>query len=388
MNELLTVIVPAYNVEKYIGQCLDSLVHQTLMKHKIIIVNDGSKDNTEAVCLKYRDDYPDMIKYIYQDNQGLGAARNTGMTKVDTPWVTFLDSDDWWHIRYVEIFTKWINDTDITPEIIFTLPLVYDNNTARINTWMDKYVYEKVFSISHDCHGLITNVTQNPRLYSLEVSACRKIYASNFLKETNFSFPIGLKWEDVPGHFELLHLANSVAAIPEIGFFYRMNQTGQITNGGEASRLDKIPIFKELLSVQEKYSFNHIERGYVIRQIVCFSRWGVDVTNNEYLHQLLKGLHGIFAGLSTKDISYYLNNISADRNYDEGFIKCLMSSRYDDLFDYRTRWDKICENKRYMLDNIEKKRNIICGGIQCIKEHGTVYTVKLLIKKISNRISE
>lgn len=59
MNELLTVIVPAYNVEKYIGQCLDSLVHQTLMKHKIIIVNDGSKDNTEAVCLKYRDDYPE-----------------------------------------------------------------------------------------------------------------------------------------------------------------------------------------------------------------------------------------------------------------------------------------------------------------------------------------
>lgn len=232
MNELLTVIVPAYNVEEYIGQCLDSLIHQTLMNHKIIIVNDGSKDNTESVCIKYRDVYPDIITYIYQENQGQGAARNKGMQYVTTPWVTFLDSDDWWNIRYVEVFSRWINESDVVPEIIFTLPWMYDDNSKRIVKWLDKDIYDDVFNVSNDCCGIVTNVRKNPKLYALEVSACRKIYDTCFLKNNKFSFPVGLKWEDVPGHFELLYLANTVAAIPKIGFFYRTNRTGQTTNGG------------------------------------------------------------------------------------------------------------------------------------------------------------
>lgn len=383
MNELLTVIVPAYNAEKYLEQCLDSLIHQTLMNHKIIIVNDGSKDHTESICLKYRDAYPDIVTYIYQDNQGQGAARNNAMSYIDTPWVTFLDSDDWWNMRYVEVFSKWLEESDIEPEIIFTLPWIYDTNSNRIREWMDKPTYDEVFCISDGRRGTATNVRKNPKLYALEVNPCRKIYASDFLKDNNFTFPVGLKWEDVPGHFELLHMANTIAAIPEIGFFYRTNENGQTTNGGGATRLDKIPIFKELLKIQYEYNFNQVERGYVVRQIVIFSKWGVDATNNEFLHKLLQGLHEIFSGMSTDDIKYYLDNISADRNYDEGFIICLMSSCYDRLFDYRTRQDVVCEYSRNMLENPDKRRRcIVYRGIQCIKDHGTRYTIKLFCKKL------
>lgn len=124
----------------------------------------------------------------------------------------------------------------------------------------------------------------------------------------------------------------------------------------------------------------------MVRLIVIFSRWGVEATNNEYLHKLLQGLHEIFAEMSTDDIKYYLENMSTDRSYDEGFIKCLMSSRYDELFEYRTRWNVVCENLRYMIDNPDKKRSIAGGGIQCIKDHGVIYTIRLFFKKILGRM--
>ena len=103
---LLTIIVPAYNVEAYIEECLNSLVNQTVRNHKIIIVNDGSTDKTEEKCLKYKEEYEELITYVYQDNKGLGGARNTGMQYVDTPYLTFLDSDDWFNSTD---FVKFVN---------------------------------------------------------------------------------------------------------------------------------------------------------------------------------------------------------------------------------------------------------------------------------------
>ena len=71
-NVLLSIVVPAYNVERYIEDCLSSLVNQTMQNHKIIIVNDGSTDDTEKICLKYAKKYPEIITYIFQENKGLG----------------------------------------------------------------------------------------------------------------------------------------------------------------------------------------------------------------------------------------------------------------------------------------------------------------------------
>ena len=77
-------------------QCLNSLWMQTVHNHKVIIVDDGSKDKyTSQICKSYAQKHPEMFTYIYQENKGLGAARNTGLKLVDTEYVGFLDSDDW-----------------------------------------------------------------------------------------------------------------------------------------------------------------------------------------------------------------------------------------------------------------------------------------------------
>ena len=93
-NKLLTVIIPIYNVENYLRQCLDSLVKQTNIQFNAILVNDGSVDTSGSIAKEYCEKYKDMFSYIEQENKGQGAARNLGLKNVHTPYVTFLDSDD------------------------------------------------------------------------------------------------------------------------------------------------------------------------------------------------------------------------------------------------------------------------------------------------------
>ena len=370
-NVLLTFIVPAYNVERYISECLDSLVNQTMYNHKVIIVNDGSTDKTEEICLNYQKRYPKIFRYICQENKGLGETRNVGMRLVDTPYLTFLDSDDWLSIKFVEKFSQMIAVVDELPDMVFTLPWVYDTVSRQIYQWKDKDLYDRIFDVIDGKSFVQRNCKNKPELLALEVSSCRKIYKKTFLEINKFSFPKGLKWEDVLGHFLLVHQANNCMALPEVGFIYRINQGGQITAGGGKARLDLIPIFKELLNVQDKYNFIEIERAYVLRLIVDFSIWSIEAINLEYITELLEGLHEIFQKLPEKDIDFYLKNVSPNQKRERGFITLLRGHTYLRLKDYLNREAEIKK----------ASTNLIRGGVQCVKDHGVVYTTFYAIKK-------
>lgn len=381
-NALLTIIVPAYNVENYIEECLNSLINQTEKNHKIIIVNDGSTDKTEEICLKYGDKYKDLITYIYQDNKGLGGARNTGVKHVDTPYLTFLDSDDWLNVKFVEKFTHLITVVDELPEMIFTLPWVYDTVTNRIIPWKDKELYDRIFDVKNGKSYVQTNVRKSPELYALEVSSCRKIYKVDFLKKNGFMFPEYLKWEDVPGHFFLLNKANTCMALPEVGFFYRINQGTQITSGGGKTRLDMIPIFEQLLKIQKENGFNEIERAYVLRLILDFSLWSIEATNTEYIDELLNEFHVFFKKLNKVDLGFYLNNVSANKEIEQGLVAALVSENYLQLKEYELRYSMMKKYARVFNGNTGN-RNIIKGGLKCIQEHGLKYTISWAAEKYS-----
>ena len=377
---LLTIIVPAYNVEAYIEECLNSLVNQTVRNHKIIIVNDGSTDKTEEKCLKYKEEYEELITYVYQDNKGLGGARNTGMQYVDTPYLTFLDSDDWLSIKFVEKFSKLMEWTDEKPEMVFTLPWVFDSVTNRILSWKDKEIYDSIFEVKENKSYVKTNVRKNPELYKLEVSSCRKIYKTEFLEDNKFFFPEKLKWEDVPGHFYLLNKANTCMALPEVGFFYRTNQGGQITSGGGKTRLDMVPIFEQLLKVQEENNFIEIERAYVLRLILDFSLWSVEATNVEYIVELLNKLHIFWKKIDKNDLQFYSDNLSQNKEVEKGFVASLMSENYLKLKEYDERYDVMRKYSR-VFNKDGEKRNIIKGGLKCVQEHGLKYTISWALEK-------
>ena len=101
MNELVSIIVPVYNVEKYIKKCVDSLITQTYSNLEIILVNDGSPDNSGKICDEYAQS-DSRIKVIHKANGGLSDARNTGIDIAEGQYIFFLDSDDWIDCQCIE----------------------------------------------------------------------------------------------------------------------------------------------------------------------------------------------------------------------------------------------------------------------------------------------
>ncbi|HCR4895454.1 TPA: glycosyltransferase family 2 protein, partial [Enterococcus faecium] len=106
-SDLISVIIPVYNVEKYVGSCLESVCNQTYKNLDIIIVDDGSKDSSNKICEDYalKDS---RIRIIHKNNAGLGLARNTGLEHVKGKYVAFIDSDDFVAANYIEAMLNGI----------------------------------------------------------------------------------------------------------------------------------------------------------------------------------------------------------------------------------------------------------------------------------------
>lgn len=95
MNELVSVIMPAYNMEKYIGDSIESVLNQNYINFELIIINDGSSDGTKEIIAKYQH-MDERIIYIEQENHGVSVARNVGMSCAKGKYISFLDADDLW----------------------------------------------------------------------------------------------------------------------------------------------------------------------------------------------------------------------------------------------------------------------------------------------------
>lgn len=115
MKIKVSIIVPVWNVEKYLEQCLDSLVNQTLKEIEIIIVNDGSPDNSQAIIDSYVKKYPKLVRSFIKENGGQGSARNFGLSKAKGNYISFVDSDDWLDLNALEeMYNVAIaNDSDV-----------------------------------------------------------------------------------------------------------------------------------------------------------------------------------------------------------------------------------------------------------------------------------
>lgn len=114
-NVKVSVIVPAYNEQKYLARCLDTVVNQTLDEIEIIIVDDGSTDDTYNICENYKERYPSFVQVVHKQNEGLGPARNTGLEYAHGEYIGFVDADDWIELNmYQEMYeTAKKNDADV-----------------------------------------------------------------------------------------------------------------------------------------------------------------------------------------------------------------------------------------------------------------------------------
>ena len=128
-NYLLSVVMPIYNSEKYLVKSIDSVVEQSIGFEKniqLILVNDGSTDNSEKICLSYKEKYPENVIYVKQENRGVSAARNKGIEFIKGKYVNFLDSDDCWTVDALEKLTDFFEKNYDKTDIVAARKVLFD----------------------------------------------------------------------------------------------------------------------------------------------------------------------------------------------------------------------------------------------------------------------
>lgn len=289
----ITLVIPAYNAERTLARTLDSILRQSDGRWQTLIVDDGSMDGTARIGRTYAEKYPGKIRYFFQENRGPGGAKNTGMRMTETEYVSFLDSDDWLMPDYVERILGQLEKTTERPEMILTLPVIWHEQSHTVQEWYDRELFLRIFPED----GCMAEPIGEPRLYRLEVNACRKVLRMDFVRETNFSFREKVKWEDVFPHFYLLSRCRRCMGVT-VGFYYRIGADTQITSTAGGDRMDIVPVFGDVVRYLMQ---GHEELIFpAMRVMLRFSVWCIRMADAETRKPLVRELHLFFRGLPNR----------------------------------------------------------------------------------------
>ena len=229
---LISVIVPIYNVEKYLHKCIDSLIGQTLKDIEIILVDDGSTDKSGVICDEYglKDN---RIKVIHKKNGGLSDARNTGIDIAKGKYISFIDSDDWVDLQMFETLYNIAikNDADIVQGDYIES---YDENIRIEKSILENITKYNSEEILHNLYGY--NATKT-------VIVWNKIYKRELFN--GIRFPKGKINEDEFTTYKILHKANIIIDTNIPIYYYRQREGSIMNSNFNIKRLDALEALKE-----------------------------------------------------------------------------------------------------------------------------------------------
>lgn len=274
-NNLISIVVPIYNVEKYIPECVDSIIAQTYENIEIILVNDGSTDNSGSVCEEYAKKDA-RIKVIHKKNGGLSDARNAGIKIAKGEYIGFVDSDDWIETDMYEKLIKACleNNADISICGLF-------------RDYVDKSIKcpspnNKVYSSENALKALIEGEELHDHAWS-------KLYKRSFFDDVEY--PKGKLYEDVRTTYKLFLKSDVVVSIEDCLYHYRQ-RSGSIVRGSfNRNSLQLLDAINELAenpyinNYDCKKEFSHRllkTKCYILRDMLLCGKECINTYDKEY----------------------------------------------------------------------------------------------------------
>ena len=256
MNELISVIVPIYNVEEYLSKCVDSIINQTYKNLEIILIDDGSTDKSSIICDNYQLT-DSRVVVVHKENGGLSSARNYGIEISNGDLIGFVDSDDYLEPTFYEELRKNMQ--------------YYNSDISVCNYFIDKNNIKKVElkDVEDFCISKKTKFEYLENIYRvMTIFAWNKLYKRSIFK--SIRFPEGINFEDAYIICEVLDNAEKVSYITKALYNYTYREKS-ISHSFNLKSFDKVKAFSKIIHFLEMKGYNDLAIKEKNRKVILIA---------------------------------------------------------------------------------------------------------------------
>lgn len=256
MEVMFSIIVPIYNVEMYLEECIDSIINQTYCNIEVILVDDGSKDGSSIICDRYNK-IDDRIKVIHKQNGGLSDARNEGVKIASGRYILFVDGDDYIEKESLIEIEKIIKKEKEPDIICLELVKFFEYNQKMV--MMNDGINEKINELRNDeLYEYLAALPKYP------ASACTKAIRRDFFLDNNLFFVKDLLSEDLEWCIRILIKAQRISYCPCKYYFYRQARVNSISNTNSEKKV------MDILSTYQKWTDYVLDSKYSAKnKMIC-----------------------------------------------------------------------------------------------------------------------
>lgn len=284
-KRFISIIVPIYNAEQYLVECIDSLIKQSLKNIEIILINDGSIDSSSEICKMYAAK-DSRIRYYETPNGGVSNARNVGISYAIADWITFVDSDDWVSPDYCQKLASYIDDK---VDFIIGRTLSVEDGKIMDDSFQGQDVtYFMTDEEKYILYEAVINDNPKVRRYPHLATCSAKLFRKRVIDNNHILYSKELKYyEDALFNMEAIVCSKSVCVVSDILYFYRTHNNSSTQTFSNNTILFYEKAFNELLSFSKKNNLM-LEKDYCCFNIknlnTILSNYfkGIDTWNAQY----------------------------------------------------------------------------------------------------------
>jgi len=305
-----SIIIPVYNVERYIRKCMESVMEQTFRDFEVIVVDDESPDNSMRIVEEFAEKYPGMITMIHQKNKRLGGARNTGAREARGDYLLFVDSDDYVSTDMLEVLDAQIKSHGCDM-LVFNYCMVTPEGAPLFEAGLGALRPGMYFP------------RKDKELFSLPISAVNKVYRRALYQECGFQFPEKLLYEDAMTRF-LTAKASSVYLHDAVLYYY-------VQSPGSIMRQKVSPHVLDILKVTDMVLSAFTEAGIYEdfrKELDASLLTGIlHIFNQVNKADRESGMQDTFASYIREHFGEYENNPCILKE-NKAAIRCILSGNY------------------------------------------------------------
>lgn len=310
----VSIIIPIYNAEKYLHECLESIRVQSYNDFEVILVDDGSTDKSASICNAFVE-IDKRFHYYHKTNGGVSSARNAGLEKASGDWIAFIDADDWVSPNYLQTILEYLPMADIT---FFGEKTMSDNEEIGTTVLSDKYCTDRqlientIYELKCGKHGDVFGWTWD------------KLLRAEIIRNNNIRFPEDVSFrEDEIFTLEYCRYIKSIRTISNVLYFYRVTPDGLTKKGLQKSDLLPSSI---LLEENLNYYISPALKEHILKSITDYRAMDIYASPISQLLDKLRDFQNLAERQPQPGIECKINHLTQylKKSFWLGYLYCLI----------------------------------------------------------------